>query len=271
MRNVMAALAALLVALPAAAQTQVVPYNGTSASSVSGALTTSGDTVTMPVSGTQWATVIWSVLGTAGTATGAVEVSNDGGNNYFAAPYSRRLIVPQNPAFISGGAGFTFITGTNFETAIPGNTTQFRIRCSGTGTTTTVQIQGGTPYTPNAPVIAKLYDVPVTAGANNNTPTFDVTGWRQVVVTVVVTTAATGAASLNIAEDEGAGTIPIGTSASIALGTYVFGWGDAGAFGTANPFTMVGGVTQLPLDRRFNVLVAGATTSAVRTRVVARR
>jgi hypothetical protein len=266
----MAALAALLVALPAAAQIQVTPYNGVNAIGVTGTLTTAGDTVTMDVSGGQWATVVWNVVGTAGTAGGIVtEISSDNRVNWTAAPGNRRLsTVTANPSVSFLGAPLS--TGQIWETPLPANATSFRVRAANTGTTTTIQIQGGAPYVPNMPVVALLYDTSVTAGANNNTGTIDVTGWRYVTVSIVQTTAATGAASLNIVDEAGAA-IPVGTSASIAVGTYVFGWGDVGSFGAANPFTISGGAASLPLDRRFNVAVAGATTSATRIRIAARR
>lgn len=267
MRQFMAALAALLVALPAAAQTQVVPYNGVG--SVAGTLTTTGDTVTINVSGGQWATAQWAIT-SAGTSTVATEVSLDNGANWLFAPYGRRLNrVTANPTIQT--FNFTVVTTNDvWEVPLPATATQFRVRCTATGTTTSITAGGGTPYVPQMPVAAVLYDTSVTAGASNNTPTIDVAGWRQVTVSIVNTTAATGAASLNIVDDAGVA-IAVGTSASIAVGTFAFGWGDSGTFGTANPFTMVGGVTALPLDRRFNIAVAGATTSATRIRVVARR
>lgn len=267
MRNALAAFAAVLALVCSAhAQTQTIPYNGVGG--ITGTLTTSGDFVLLNISGGQWATVQWFVVGPAGTSQSVREISVDGGTNWFAAPYGKKTnVVAGNPVV---GAALSFTTGDAWEVPLPFNATNFRIRCSSTGTSTTVTASGGTPYVPGVPVFAVLSDVSTTAGAANNTPTLDSSGWKELVVSIVTTTAATGAASLNIVDDAGAA-VPIGTSASIAVGTYVFGWGDSGTFGATNPFTMVGGVTQLPLDRRFSVLTAGATTSATRIRVAARR
>jgi hypothetical protein len=169
-----------------------------------------------------------------------------------------------NPS-VAVWANNTPVAGT-YETPLPGNATAFRIRYQTAGTATVIQLSVGSFFTPGVPVRGVLFDVATTAGASNNTGTLDVSGWSAVAVDIVVTTAVTGAASLNEIDDTGAA-VALGTSASIAVNTYAFGWGGAFTFGTTNPFTMKGAITSSPLPGRISIATAGATTSAQRIRV----
>lgn len=233
-------------------------------------LLNANDEVRLPVSGNDWATVVWTVT-TAGNGGITAEYSTDAGGsptNWLTPPLTVRTdAVSSNPS-VAPWANNSPVAGT-FETTLPADCTAFRIRHQTAGTATAINLKGGKRYFPGMPVVAVLFDTATTAGAANNTGTLQSSGWSSLTVSLVETSAATGAASLNIVDDAG-NAIAVGTSAGIATGTYVFGWGN-GAFGSANPFTMSGGITQLAPERRFNIAVAGATTSATRIRILARR
>jgi hypothetical protein len=264
-----ALLAALLLALPAYAQQQTVSAQQVfPIQSDATTLLATNDVVKLTISGEQWASVVW-VVSTAGSGGITTEYTIDprgaASGNWLASPYAKRLDqVSANPS-VAVWANTTPVVGT-YETPLPGNATAFRIRYQTAGTATVIQLSVGSFFTPGVPVRGVLFDVATTAGASNNTGAIDVSGWSAVAVDIVVTTAVTGAASLNEIDDTGAA-VALGTSASIAVNTYAFGWGGAFTFGTTNPFTMKGAITSSPLPGRISIATAGATTSAQRIRV----
>jgi len=262
----------LLLAAPSWAQTQTVPFTGPKVTT--GPLTTSGDFVYVDVPGGKWATIIWAVVGTAGTATITTQISLDGGTNWIPSAYSKRLdTVSANPS-VSPWVANTGVTGAVWEVPLPGNSTQFRLLCGGTGTTTNVQIYGGTPYVPGVPVPAVLYDATegsIGAGLLTSTTAQDVSGWNAISIFALSPTGV--AATVRSLDDAGAvlnnpGSIYSFTAASAAT-LYM-----SRAVGPAATNTVASGVIQsAPLfARRVSWSIpASGTVTAGRIRVEASR
>lgn len=173
-------LALLLLTPPAFAQAIFSgsnPRDGTQ-----GSLVTANDAVQLGVLGPQWATVKFIVV-SAGTATATAQYSIDGGINWFASPYAKRLsTVSANPT-TQAISGTTLVTGDVWEVAISGNTTNVQILCGNSGTSTTVRLFGGLMYVPGIPVAATLYDVLSGVNTINSTGVLDLSGWNAVYTT----------------------------------------------------------------------------------------
>lgn len=240
------------------------PLTGTA---LTGTFLTTNDVVRIPILGAQWASAKFSV-GTAGTATATAEISVDGGFNFIASAYAKRLsTVSANPT-VQAISATTLVTGDVWEVQLPSNATHFQVRCGGTGTVTTVTLSGSQVYASGMPVTAILYDATVTGGGNNNTGTLDGSGWAAVGWDIVVATAATGVCNEQ-SVDDAAAAIVLATAASLATGTFAGGLGVGVSMGTG--LTPITGLTQTPLPKRFGFSLTGATTSSIRLRVEARR
>src|SRR5690242_6220458 len=115
------------------------------------------DTATSYMNGSSWASVYWTI-GTAGGGAITTEISLDGGTNWIASAYSRRLdAVSANPS-VAPWANNGPVAGT-YETPIPANCTAFRIRYQTAGTATSGTLTPGVAFSPGVPVVATLYDV----------------------------------------------------------------------------------------------------------------
>ena len=264
------ALSIILLLAPVAVRAQQVISTHADLATVNGktgTLTTNGDIVALAISGAQWATARLTTT-IAGSAVQTAEISLDGGNNWIFSAYAKRLdFITANQQVFSLNLAAPSV-GSIYEIPLPSNATHMRTRCSGSGTTSTVTLSGGTPYVPGTPVVAVLYDATVTAGGANNTGTLEGSGWSTVSWDIVVATAATGLLNINDVDDAGTPVV-IASVASLAIGTYAGALGTGVSMGTA--ITPITGLTQVQLPRRFGFALAGATTSSIRLRVVARR
>ena len=225
---------------------------------VSGTLTTiTTDKVTLPISGGQWATAKFTVT-TAGTATATAQVSIDGGINYIAAPYAKRLsTVSLNPT-VQAITATTLVTGDVWEVPLPANATHFQLLCGGTGTVTTVTLSGGVLYVPGMPVVAVLYEVTSAVNTVNNTGILDVSGWAS--LGIYALTPAGGSGNGFTGDDAGADIVGVWT-AGAAYNAYS-GWGPGAAGAQAIS-------AQLTRRVRFTLAPVAALTS--RLRIEARR
>lgn len=197
---------------------------------ISGNLATvTTDSVSVAAPGNQFATVRF-LVNNAGTATATAQFSNNGGTEWLAAAYARRVDVASgvggngttgNPT-VQAIIATTLVTGQAWEIRIPSNCTHFRLLCGGTGTATNVTVQGGVLYSPGAPVVGVLYDVTSAVNTAIDTGIIDTSGWLDIRVTIV--TPAGGGAKIYSVDD---------------LGNSVFG-GALGAAGTAT-FNMAAG------------------------------
>jgi hypothetical protein len=241
---------------------------GASLAPVTGTLTNSGDTVTLPISGGQWATARFAVS-TVVSQSIVAEVSIDGGKNYFASAYPKRTdAVSLNPSVVPANTTLPFnpsgYGGTSaWEVALPANATHFQLRALGVGPNTAT-LSGGALYTPGMPVTAVLYDVTSAVAGALDTGTLDTSGW--VSLTLGAPTLGTGATWAVYGLDDAAGLIgPLGSNGSVA-GTY-FGIGPGGFLA---PNTTGG--PPLPLPKRVRMVTnASGTTTANRFRIEARR
>lgn len=229
-----------------------------------GTLVSNNDTVAVAVSGQQWATVRVDFDG-SGNPTVQQEYSIDGGVNWLAAPYAKRLdLVSANPSVTANIAGAS--SKQTWEVPLPGNCTNFRVRQTAGTTAANVIISGGALYTPGVPVVGVLYDL--TSGTNTaiNTGTLDLSGWTTVQHDFVPSG---GALSAAIFEADDAGT-QLGNIASFTAGTTTSGGLGPGVTvgGTAGA---VAATASIPLPKRavYNSNAIAAQTS--RIRLVARR
>lgn len=145
-----------------------------------GTLTTATtDVVTIPILGSQWATVKFKALA-AGTATATAQVQVSG--QWIASAYATRLsTVTANPT-TQAIAATTLTTADVWEVPLPSNATGFRLLCGGTGSTTSVEVFGGNFYVSGMLVSATLFDVTSAVNTDNPTGTFDLSGWSWVFV-----------------------------------------------------------------------------------------
>lgn len=169
----------LLISTSALAQQQVTTPKDAAGSGTLTTITT--DKVTIPILGSQWATVQFMAV-TAGTSTVTALVSTDNGTNFSAAPYARRLsTVSVNPT-TQPITATTLSVSDIWEVPLAANVTNFQLLCAATGTSTSVVIRGGIPYVPGMPVNATLFDVTSAVNTDNPTGTLDLNGWSWVFV-----------------------------------------------------------------------------------------
>lgn len=235
---------------------------------VTSTLAAASDAVTLPIAGVDFGTARVSFTGTA-TCTITWEMSLDGGTNWIASPYAKRLDATASNPTVAATYGPSGATGTSFEIPIPADCTHVRGRVSAyTSGTLVANASPGRRYEVGT-VTATLYDVATTAGANNNTGTLELGGWTAASALIVVTTAITGTATHNIVDDAGTATV-IGTAASLATGTYV--WLPSLGTAVVPNATLTGVATPaLPLPKRWSIVTTGATTSAQRILITVRR
>lgn len=171
------AAAVLFCPQPAAAQVQFT-YAGSISNA--GTLTTgTTDSAQLGISGTQWATVRFRAS-IAGTSTVTAQVMVNG--QWIASAYATRIsTVSANPTTQAISAT-TLVAGDIWEVPLPANSTAFQLLCAATGSTTTVQIYGGIPYSPGSPVTAVLYDVTSSTNTDNPTGILDLSGWSAATV-----------------------------------------------------------------------------------------
>jgi len=260
--------AALCLSVPAFAQQPVVSYGGRGPYTYTGTLLSTNDAVTSDLIGSMWATARWSVT-TAGTATVTTEVSIDGGTNWLPSAYSRNVsAVSANPSTVPWSNN-TPVVGT-YETPLPGNATNFRVRCGTTGTATVVTVGPGAALTPGVPVVATLYDVTEgSIGAGIASTTQDTSGWNSV---TVYATSPTGQV-VAVAPVDDAGTNLAGvsrsfTAASSGIAVFTRYGGDSTSASIAASV-----IALYPsLTRRMSwSLPAGGTVSTGRIRIEASR
>lgn len=214
------ALAAPCLTCPAPAYAFGVQIFPPDLPNVTGALSNSGDTVTLPITGGQWATAKVAVNGVAGTATITAQVSIDGGKNYFAAAYGKQQgVVAPNPT-VKALTAVALATGDIWEIALPGNVTHLQLICAGTGTTTSVTLSGGALYVSGVPVTAVLYDASSSTGVANSTGVLDMSGWSYAIIRTRLS--ATTVQTLSDVLDAG-GTDPLLTTATQGNSTFSVG------------------------------------------------
>ena len=155
-----------------------VVFGAPTGAAVTGTLTTNGDTVTLPISGGQWATARVAITA-SGTATVTSEISIDGGANWFASAYGKRLDATSPNPQVFGISNTTFSGAQTFEIPLPSNTTSLRVRCGTTGTTTSVTLSGGALYAPGVVVFAVLYEASFAFGVASPSVLLDVSGWTS--------------------------------------------------------------------------------------------
>lgn len=227
----------------------------------SGTLLTLNDVVILAILGSQWASAQFFVS-TAGTATGTAELSIDGGTNWIAAPYAKRIsTVNANPT-VQAIASTTLVTGDVWEVSLPGNCTHFRLRCGATGTATAVSLSSLIPYS-GIPVMGVLYDT--TSGTNTalDTGTLDVSGWSQLTYFFTMNGGAP-AFSIQEVDDAGTSTANIITSTAALMG----GFGDSVLGGTTG---LAAGTAFLQPPKRIRFQSAAIAAQTSRIRVQARR
>ena len=225
MRTFLAALAAFCISLPAVAQ---VPLDPVTMGGKTGTLTNNGDTVVLPIIGTQWATVRLTQTNT-GTLGVSSQISIDGGINWIAPAYAKRLnLVNANPS-LSALQNVTLTNADVWEIPLPANITHFRVVYASAGTAASFLLSGGATYTPGMTVYAVLADLSAAFTVGIVTPTLDVSGWAT--VDAHVSNADTGGvtrsfsisqigddgAVLNTIPVTAAGTNPVPTGASADL------------------------------------------------------
>lgn len=239
-------------------------------SPTTGNLVNASDVVVMPASGLQWAFVKMTVLqgGGGGSNPVSIQISNDGGINWFLAPASRRInLVSANPnVLVLNG---TIVTqGDIWETPLPSNTTHIRAFTSGAGTPVQVRFDGQQLYIPGCVVLGVLYDQTETGiGTGLDTGSLDVSGWRE--VSIFLQTPTTQTFLIRAVDDTGAALPQNLASTAASNETIYLPLASAGA-PAAIP---AGAYNAYPLwDRRIRVnLPVGGTVTQGRSRIVARR
>lgn len=229
----------------------------------SGQLLNTNDVVALAIAGADYATARFSVP-SAGAATATAQLSVDGGVNWFAAPYAKKLnAVSANP-IVQAIAATTLVTADVWEVPLPGNATNFRLLCAAGGAVTTVAMLGGVPYAPEVPITAVLYDT--TSGTNValDTGTLDVSGWWAL---SYLFTMSGGAPAFSIQEVDDAGTSTANIISSTAALMGGFGLGTT-LGGTAG---LAAATSQLQPPRRIRFQSAAIAAQTSRIRVQARR
>jgi hypothetical protein len=224
----------------------------------SGPLLNSTDVVALAIAGLDYATARFTVQN-AGTATATAQISVDGGVNYVAAPYAKKVsAVSANPT-VQAIVGTTLVTADVWEVPLPGNATNFRLLCAGSGTVTSVSLAGGAPYVPEVPVLATLYDV--TSGTNTalDTGTLEVGGWWALSYLFTMNGGAP-AFSIQEVDDAGTSTASIITSAAALMGGFGLGTTLGGTAGLAAATSQL----QPPRRIRFQSGAIAAQTSRIR-------
>jgi hypothetical protein len=251
----LAALAAFCVSMPAWAQPILDPITSSGAS---GTLAATGDVVRLPALGIQWTNVRFSVL-SAGTATATAQISIDGGTNWIASPYGKRIsTVSANPT-VQAISSTTLVTGDTWEIPLPATATHFRLLCGAGGTTTSVSIVGGLFYLPGVPVVAVLYDVTSATNVALDTGTLDVSGWLGVQHDFVMS-GGTPAFSMQEVDDAGVSLANIVTGTAAFMGCL----GYYGIIGGTSGIVVSSSFLTLPKRMRYQSAAIAAQTSRIR-------
>jgi hypothetical protein len=231
---------------------------------VKGTLTILGDTVVLPIKGAEWASVKFTMAGGSGNSLTA-EFSNDGGVNFVAAPYSKRLDqVTSNPTELAV-AGQAVASGSTWETPLPANCTHFRLRVStGGGSAQTATITAGYPYTPGMPVTAVLNDQVTATNTALDTGTLDTSGWSIVLHDFTMNG---GTPAFSIQEVDDAGT----TLANLVTSAVAFTGGIGPGVTIGGTAGLVPATASIPLPRRMRYQSAAIVGQTSRIRLVARR
>jgi hypothetical protein len=198
---------ALVLALPAQGQTLVSPYNSQySAPSVSGSLLTSAgpDAVTLPVSGTTWASVKIAFGGVAGAPLSTLSYSIDGGTNWLASgsgsPYAKRISAITTDPTVFAWNTTSVLTGSSqtYEFPLAANVTHVRLIAASVGTAaSSVTISGFQPYVPSVPVTATLFDASQSINAGSfSSGVIDTSGWSMFAVIAQISGTSTVASIL---------------------------------------------------------------------------
>lgn len=253
-----AAAAVLCLSWSVRAQQQVVTSSVTA--SVLGGLTNSGDAVPLSISGAQFATAKFTAI-TAGTSTVTAQVSIDGGTNWLAAPYAKRISTASANPTVQAITATTLVTGDTWEIPLPGNTTNVQLVCAGTGTVTAVKVQNGAPYVPGVPVVATLYDVTSGVNAANNTGTLEASGWNSA---WLLMTASGGVPAFAITPVDDAGTSLFAIYTATAVNNQGQ-WGLGAA--TGNELGAFSLPSQLPKRLALTSAAIAAQTSRIRIEV----
>jgi hypothetical protein len=150
--------------------------SGPPRATASGTLGATGDTVTIPVDPSRWATVRVLAPGTVGAVF--YYFSADGGTNWLPSPYATRTdLVSANPSSISPVAASAY---PSQDIAIPGNATHLRVSMGSVGVAGSVTLTPGRPLVPGVPVVAVLYDASEgSIGAGLASAVYDVAGWNS--------------------------------------------------------------------------------------------
>lgn len=229
----------------------------------SGALVNTNDVVSLAIAGADYATARFTVLA-AGTATATAQVSIDGGLNWFAAAYAKKVsAVSANPT-VQAVATSTLAAADVWEVPLPGNATNFRLLCAVGGTLTTVSMVGGIPYVPEVPITAVLYDTTTAVNTALDTGTLDVSGWWALSYLFTMN-GGVPAFSIQEVDDAGASTANIITATAALMGGFGLGTTLGGTAGLA------AATAQLQPPKRIRLQSAAIVAQTSRIRVQARR
>lgn len=221
-----------------------------------GVLATSGDTIVLPISGAQFATVRL-VIAAAESVSFNTEISLDYGTNWIASPFGKNLVVVTANPSLTTLQGVSFGGASEYEIPIPANTTHFRIRAVGsTAPAGSFTLKPGQVYVPGLPVVAVLYELGSSTGAALDTGTLDLSGYRSVLARFT-SNGGVPSYTISIVDDAGASLV-ISTSAADT----VLGWGE----GTTSSAALA-----VPLPRRGRFQSAAIVSQTSRIRIEARR
>lgn len=242
MKYIQAVLLSVLISTSALAQQQVTTPKDVAATGTLTTITT--DKVSVPILGSQWATVQFMATA-AGTSTVTAQVSTDNGTNYSAASYARRLSsVTANPT-VQPITATTLGVSDIWEVTLAANVTNFQLLCAATGTTTSVVIRGGVPYVPGMVVVGVLYDQTSATNTALDTGTLDTSGWTAVAAHFTMNG---GAPSFTAAavDDLGVTEVTYSTTTTAGIVSTGLGW------------------THLPKRSRYQSAAIAAQTSRIR-------
>lgn len=234
---------------------------------VTGTLTNVADTAVLPISGTQWATGKL-VVGAGFLGTIVPEISIDGGVNWLAAAYSKRLdAVSANPTV---QATLTSVTPSTWEIPLPANVTHLRARLSAVTTPGPVTLSGSLPYVPGVPVTAVLWDTTAAFGVAINTTTLDASGWQSAEFMFVNGDTGGVSRNLNVSPINSAGASVGGTNGGLGMTvntgqTVVAGMGGPSSGGATAAYN--GAFTPF-LTKRFQAAVTAGTATGGSTELI---
>jgi len=255
----------LALALPATAQ-QISTNNSMATTNLVGSLVNTNDTLTLPVSGTQFGTVTIFVA-TGGSATATAKISVDGGPNFIASALAKKVsAVAANPT-VQALSATTLTTGDEWEIPIPANATHLQVLCAAGGTATTLNISPGIVFVPGALITGVLFDTTSAVNTAIDTGTLDLSGWEF--ATAAYTTPAGGSGTISTVDDAGT-SVTMFTVPASATAWYPFAVSSPSATQvTALPAT--GATGALPIQKRMRFQSAGVAALTSRIRIEVRR